>query len=174
MKYFPVGTTVELLPEYNRIYSAESGARGIIEGQVREEGFDYYQIIWDRTDSRVNGQQDGLVDCHHVRICEEIEDAKKRNFEFSKRLAAKALEEDDVNSFMVIVVKNNNPYVITDAQTPMDAIKIIPDIMAIAGQLTETCIQSIVDAYSTIEKLKKARENLERLEENFDDDEDYF
>ena len=168
MKFYPVGTVVELLSEYALIYFAEEGARGIIEGRVCEEGFNYYQILWDKKDPRVNGQLDGLVDCHHVKISSERKSPKKQAewFAFSRNLGIKTLSDEKISAFLLIAVKDDIPYIVTDAKTPKDALKIIPDILSVANQLVETCIQTSIETHDTIEKLKDiAEKSLEDEDE---------
>lgn len=163
MKFLPTGTIIELIEDYTKIYSAKSGAQGIIEGRLQEEGFDYYQIIWDKDDPRVNGQEDGLIDCHHVKAYKGDKGVVRKDeyFDFSKELGIKTLKDDNITAFLTIVIKNDIPYVVTDAKTAVDALKIIPDIMAIANQLVETCVQSSISAYDTIERLKNAVDKID-------------
>ena len=162
MKFFPIGSIVELLPKYTQIYEAEAGALGIVEGIIKEEGFDYYQIHWDKEDPKTNGQEDGLVDCHHVKLYDDFtEEKKSEHFDFSRRIASKTLDDEKITAFLTIVIRDGVPYIITDAKSPLDALKIIPDILAVGTQLVETCIQGSVEAYDMIEKLKKSLDSLE-------------
>lgn len=172
MKFLPIGCIVELVEGYSRVYAAEAGARGVIEGRLQEEGFDYYQIVWDKEDPKVNGQENGLVDCHHVRPIKEVADAdREKDFNFSRKVGQKILSDDSITAFLTIVVKDGNiPYIVTDAKTPIDALKLIPDIVAIAAQLTETCVDSTIKAYETIERLKDAQDVLDLLDGLEDDD----
>lgn len=162
MKFFPVGSIVELLPDFTQIYEARAGAIGIIEGLIKEEGFDYYQIHWDKEDPKTNGQQDGLVNCHHVKLHDDmLENKKNSHFDFSRRIASKTLEDEKITAFLTIAIRDNVPYIITDARSPLEALKIIPDILAIGTQLVESCIQSSIDAYDMIERLRKSLDSLE-------------
>lgn len=172
MKFLPIGSVIELVEGYSRVYAAEAGARGMIEGRLQEEGFDYYQVIWDKEDPKVNGQEDGLVDCHHVRpIKEPANKGREKDFIFSRKIAQKIIADDSITAFLTIVVKDGGlPYIVTDAKSPIDALKLIPDIVAIAAQLTETCVDSTIKAYDTIERLKDAKETLDFLKEFEDED----
>jgi len=159
MKFLPVGTVVELQDGYSAIYLAAKGARGVVEGCVQEDGFNYYQIIWDEEDPKVNGQMDGLVDCHHVCAAKNIEKITTlKQFFRSKQLASKAVSQDNVSSFILIFIKNGIPYTITDAATPLDALKIVPDALAVAIQLAEVSIHGSIEAHQTMEKIKEAAE----------------
>jgi hypothetical protein len=168
MKFLPVGTVVELQDGYSAIYLAATGARGVVEGCVQEDGFNYYQIIWDEEDPKVNGQMDGLVDCHHVRAAKNIEKTTgSKQFSRSKYLASKAILQDGVSSFLLVFIKNGVPYTITDAATSLDALKIVPDALAVATQLAEVSIHGSIEAHETIEKIRRAADLLD-----LDNDED--
>lgn len=162
MKFLPVGTVVELQEGYSAIYSAITGAKGIIEGRVEEHGFDYYQIIWDEEDPKVNGQKDGLVNCHHVGAAKNIKKiVEPKHFFRSKQLASKAILQDEVSSFILVFIKNGMPYTITDAATAIDALKIVPDVLVVATQLAEVSIHGSIEAHQAMEKIKEAAELLD-------------